>query len=195
MEWQVEISNTRSCCRRSQKKKAGLLCLPWRIPDFGPAIVLPQLFFGLEAWISWWQWIVEDVGCNVDRLMPQNVAWYSNPGYVERSWRWFNEFKAEVWSFLWRYRWPPSGALKLFFRSEIWEIYLFEPRKFKLWLASSILLAFLTLNLPSTVALGLNFECSVFLEGWNVSHVQSMALGFLSICSFKRQLESKFWTF
>ena len=43
-----------------------------------------------------------------------------------------------------------------FFRSEIWEISLFEPRKIQLRLASSILPVFLTLSFPSTVAFGLN---------------------------------------
>ena len=47
--------------------------------------------FRLEAWMSRWVWIVEDVVCNVDRLLPQmsRTLRYSDPGHVEQS---FNDF-------------------------------------------------------------------------------------------------------
>jgi hypothetical protein len=49
-------------------------------------------------------------------------------------------------------------------------IFLFEPRQFICDLLPRCLPAFLTLSLPSTVAFGLNFECSF---SWKVFHVES----------------------
>ena len=84
-------------------------------------------------------WIVEDaVGCNVDRLMSQIVAFLE----IFQPWmciaivhgrlqcRGLEEGMGE--------RGSNSFSLRNF-----GEIYLFEPRKFNLWLASSMLLAFL----------------------------------------------------
>ena len=54
---------------------------------FHPTIVLPQLFFWpltLNVQVVWLG-VVEEVGCNVDRLMLQRSRMYSNPGFVEWS--------------------------------------------------------------------------------------------------------------
>ena len=138
------ISNVRACWRRGQNNKAGCYVLPWRDSDCHPTIVLASaVFWPLTLNIRVvWLWVVEDVGCNVDRLMLQRSRMYSNPGYVEWSFS-----VTEVW-----WIWPRAlefgeggmgerGSNSFFVKFE--KFIYFEPRKSNLWLASSILSTFL----------------------------------------------------
>ena len=88
----------------------------------------------------------------------------SNPGYVERSWRWFTMILAQKPGVS-RESMGERGSNSFFAQNHIF--YFLFSKTMQLWLASSILPAFLTLSFPLTVALGLNLQC---LFTWNISH-------------------------
>ena len=146
------------------KKNCNSLCHLLKIA------IIVQLSSCLSCfWTSWIWWWSRMLIANIDRSMSQFR------GYIERLWRWFIiEFGAEARSFSWRYE---RGSNSLF--AQIWDIYLFESRKLNLWVLLPRccwpfwLSAFYR---PWHWAL---FWTLGFLEGWNVSHVESMALGFL----------------
>ena len=108
---------------------------------------------------------------NADWLMPQNVAMshamrYSNPGYVERSWRWVYWFQSSSWVVKVRV----SGAPIHFLLRNLGNLFIWT-KKIQFVTCFLEVPAFLALSLPSTVALGLNFES---LFSWNVSHIEPM---------------------
>ena len=107
--------------------------------------------------------------------MRSNIFKYSNPGYVERSWRCFETILAQ----------RPGVSCECICERDsnsfFPQNYLFIWTKtIQLCLSSSMLSAFLTLSFPSTVALGLNFECSFSCK---VSHVQSLIIYGKDPCS------------
>ena len=96
-------------------------CYSSALAAFGPLLKLER---------RGWQWIVEDVGCNVvidwctltECRMPWDIFNCSNPGCVERSWRRCTIILVQTWNFV-KVGAPIPFSLTILF-------YLFEPRQF-----------------------------------------------------------------
>ena len=160
----------------AKKNYAGCYALPWRIPT----VVL--LYFCLSCFgpLTWSLNVVD--GYDLSRMsvamlwsidvplteyrMPWDIFKFSNPGYVERSRRWFTMILA-LRSRVSRESMGERGSNSFFAQNLI---FLFEPRQFNCDRLPRCCRPFWSLYFPLTVALGLNFECSF---PWTVSHVGS----------------------
>jgi hypothetical protein len=115
--------------------------------------------------------------------MPWDIFNYSKPAYIERSWRRFDVLARRPGVFFLVKRREGTGerGSNSFFAQKFGKFYLFDlwTKKIQLWLPSSMLPAFLTLSLLSTVALGLNVECSF---SWKVSLVESSIIHMVGTC-------------
>ena len=166
-QWMFRNFQFSGCCRRAKKENANCCTLPWRI-RFSSCYRLASAVLGPLTWSlklecrDFYELSRTLVAMLIDWCPRMSHAFialkFSDPGFLERSWKWFNDFGAEAWSYSSRYGgMVRSGALIPFSPRNLGNLFILNQENsicdFRLCCRS-----FLTLSLPSTAALGPNFE-------------------------------------
>ena len=174
-----------SSCRKGQKTTQ-VVAFPegFRFSSCYRSASGPQLFLGLE--LEAWMVAMNCQGALVAML----IVWclrmsyafialiYSCPRYIGRSWRWFNEFGAEAWSFSWRCL--GECGPKPFFAQKFGKFYyLFDLNQDNS--NCDLLPSMLPDSQPSIDrGIGLSFECSF---SWMFSRVETSMIYGRDPCS------------